>query len=225
MAPKYTVTAKNHVYGVEEAGVSGLPSVTAVLSVVPKPWLTSWVAKMIREELRRRLQDVDALNKETEKYILDSASAAETRRRTAADLGTGVHEELAASPTVERCLRDAGIAVEGREVPVASLQHGFGGTIDLVGTARGAYVLLDWKTGKAVYPEYAYQLGGYALAFEETYGVSPKELLVGHVAGGVVELLSVDVGMATEGFLELLGAYKTSQRHVGWKRRGFLLLS
>jgi hypothetical protein len=47
------------------------------------------------------------------------------------------------------------------EQPLVSEEHRFGGTIDIYGDLDGAPALVDLKTGKAIYPEMAYQLAAY----------------------------------------------------------------
>jgi len=47
------------------------------------------------------------------------------------------------------------------ETPLVSEQYGFGGTIDFFGNVDDQPTLLDFKTGKAIYPEFFYQLAAY----------------------------------------------------------------
>ena len=47
------------------------------------------------------------------------------------------------------------------ETPLVSEGLGFGGTIDFFGLVDGQPTLVDFKTGKAVYPEFFYQLAAY----------------------------------------------------------------
>jgi hypothetical protein len=53
------------------------------------------------------------------------------------------------------------------EETVWSDRHGFAGTADLVARVDGAMTLLDWKTGKAVYPEAWLQNAAYRVAWNE----------------------------------------------------------
>lgn len=61
-----------------------------------------------------------------------------------------------------------GLEVIHPEFPMANIDIGYAGTIDAVCdriTSNGReIVLLDWKTGKGVYPEYLLQLHAYAMA-------------------------------------------------------------
>ena len=47
------------------------------------------------------------------------------------------------------------------EEPLISEKHRYGGTMDCYCNLDGILTLLDFKTGKAIYNEYFYQLGGY----------------------------------------------------------------
>lgn len=51
---------------------------------------------------------------------------------------------------------------------------GFAGTIDAVfETTSGDIILIDWKTSKSIYDDYAVQLGAYALGYEYVYEKEP----------------------------------------------------
>jgi hypothetical protein len=54
------------------------------------------------------------------------------------------------------------------EEGMVSEEHQFGGTIDLYGEIDGKPGLVDFKTGKALYPEYFHQLAAYTALLEES---------------------------------------------------------
>ena len=54
------------------------------------------------------------------------------------------------------------------ECPLVSEQYGYGGTIDFFGKVDGQPTLVDFKTGKAIYPEFFYQLAAYEQLLAET---------------------------------------------------------
>jgi len=58
------------------------------------------------------------------------------------------------------------------EVPIVSEQWRFGGTVDWFGLIDGTATLLDFKTGKGIYPEMAYQLAAYSHLITE-HNVAP----------------------------------------------------
>ena len=49
------------------------------------------------------------------------------------------------------------------EKALYNLEYGFAGRCDFIGMVNGKKTILDWKTSKAVYDEYRYQVGAYAL--------------------------------------------------------------
>lgn len=53
------------------------------------------------------------------------------------------------------------------EQQVFSLTHGYAGTMDLLAEVEGVVTLIDWKTGKAVYPEAFLQSAAYQVALTE----------------------------------------------------------
>ena len=55
------------------------------------------------------------------------------------------------------------------EVKIYSPAHAYAGTIDLVGYSHrfNAWLCLDWKRAKGLWPENSYQIGAYASALEE----------------------------------------------------------
>ena len=54
------------------------------------------------------------------------------------------------------------------ETPQISEKYQYGGTLDLYAKINGEHCLIDFKTGKGIYPEMLYQLAGY------------KQLLIEH---------------------------------------------
>lgn len=70
------------------------------------------------------------------------------------------------------------ITVVAIEEPLVCEQLGFGGTPDLVcRDQHGSLIILDWKTGKFVYPEYAIQLAAYGFAWRAKTGERVDHLL------------------------------------------------
>jgi hypothetical protein len=64
------------------------------------------------------------------------------------------------------------------ELPLVSEQYGYGGTIDCYCKIEGELWLLDFKTGKAIYPEMLTQLAAYMqLLNENNYPVSKARIL------------------------------------------------
>lgn len=106
----------------------------------------------------------------------------------ARDRGTYVHEAIALlvrgaldwkcvepawEPYIraaERFLAESGIIVVGSEVPVYSERLRAAGTIDLLGSWRDRYSLIDFKTSAGVPTTVGPQTAGYALLHRDLYG-------------------------------------------------------
>lgn len=86
----------------------------------------------------------------------------------AVQLGTPRPEPLPTiAPFVEsfrHFLDDFGPAIEMTEATVFSVAESYAGTLDAIMTIGGRRVLVDFKTGKAIYPDVALQLAAYAHA-------------------------------------------------------------
>jgi len=138
-----------------------VPGVTTVLGVLNKPALVIWANRL-------GLQGIDST-----KY-----------RDEMADIGTLAHQMIVdyfkAEKTdtseysksqidlAENCLlsfweweKGHKIEVILAEVPLISQEYGYGGTIDCFCKLDGQPTLLDFKTGRAIYPEMFYQLAAY----------------------------------------------------------------
>jgi hypothetical protein len=166
-----------------------LISVTnAIGDGVPKPGLVHWaaweVARCAMDYLPRLLR---ARGDEQRRAMLGwLQKAAERRRDSAADLGTSIHDAVDATilgtpwpePTEDqRPYLDAFARFcdrwqpefEASEMVVANLTAGYAGKGDawtwlILPDIGKVLTILDWKTGKATYPEVGLQLSAYARA-------------------------------------------------------------
>ena len=191
--PAYEVPKKNgemrptHLGDARKLGL--YPSVTSILKIVDKPFLSAWIANQsigacvtISQELGRPLTDDDMpLVKERAKEV--SVAARET--------GTAYHDAIEkilsgmpGSFEIPEATVDAFLAVFREhqlttgllEHSFASADHGFAGRIDFIGTGAIRpddntlrHVVLDWKTQRSTegkpftaYPEMGCQLAAYA---------------------------------------------------------------
>lgn len=156
-APK---KSKAHIVYKLEDGTK-VPGVTTVLGILNKPALIIWANRL-------GLQGIDS-----SKY-----------RDEMADIGTLAHQMIldyfnkVATDTsdysknqidlAENCLlsfwewgKGHKIEVLMAEKQLVSSQYGYGGTIDCFCKLDEQLTLLDFKTGKAIYPEMLYQLAAY----------------------------------------------------------------
>lgn len=77
------------------------------------------------------------------------------------------------------------------EQTVFSRTHGFAGTMDLLAEVNGIVTLVDFKTGKAIYPEAFLQAVAYQVALKEMGHLAPE-------AGCIVRLPKVQTDPAFE---------------------------
>lgn len=138
-----------------------VPGVTIVLGILNKPALIKWANNLGLQGIdsskyRDEMADIGTL---AHQMIVDYFNKVETDTseysKTQIDLA-------------ENCLlsfweweKSHKIEVILAEQPLVSTEHGYGGTIDCFCKLDGQPTLLDFKTGKAIYPEYFYQLAAY----------------------------------------------------------------
>jgi len=179
------------------------PSVTTILDVLNKPQLVNWAARLTRDYIKDQLfafRRADSLKDLNVDDLLTKSASEHNRVKTAtAKNGTDIHRRIASyvgnkyryiahdeDPVVAafRAWQDSVQFVPiASEKLVYSLEHGYAGTTDLIGTVRnGKLALLDIKTGRGVYPEYKLQLAAYAVAYGEMTGRFPEVCMNLHVS-------------------------------------------
>ncbi len=171
-------------------------SVTTIIGALDKPALLYWAAEQTATAAVDQLDTVRAMIKDgdradTIKWLRDARFRRPKGQRTAADLGTAVHEACETyALTGERPDTDDEVApfldrfdewcqkfqptYEAAEVTVYSPQYGYAGTCDAFLSVDGVRFIVDYKTskkswdakGKATgpYPEVALQLAAYRYA-------------------------------------------------------------
>lgn len=164
-----------------------VPGVTTILGVLDKPALPRWSAKLVAEYVADNPDGIEQLRQMGRGPMVDALRGLPWQKRDdAASRGTTLHDhaeallrgeavELADDdpllPVVENALRfldEWHIEPVLIEAPVASREHRYAGTLDLIAKYRrpdtGAIgtAIFDWKSGKAIYPEFAWQLAAYA---------------------------------------------------------------
>lgn len=197
---KYKIVDDNHKYTIlkpDGSKIGPLKSVTTVLSVIDKPALKGWAARMAADHFKKEILRLGAkaLKAEELERIAEEAKKAHTVfAQDAADLGSACHDafeaiilgkELETYPAALhepiKAFKDwrlgagADIEIVDTETAVGSEIHGFGGRLDAIGysESRGGWGIVDYKTSSGFYGnEYAYQVaGGYAIAVEEMFGI------------------------------------------------------
>ena len=156
------------------AGPDGelVPSVTNVISILDKPALPRWSAKMVAETAYRMRHALSEMDESEAVDMLKGSPWSKSKR--AADRGTDIHGYLEAhlngwhiddlSPDAEpyRAAADAWLeANSGIEVVATELtvfNPAYAGTMDLVCRLDGRLTIADFKTSKQIYDEAALQL-------------------------------------------------------------------
>lgn len=185
---------------------------TTILSVIAKPALIAWSAKVEREMVMNvsyQLYDDIAGTPKMSKLAymntlqtrLGKEKAHSKELAKAADLGSQAHSliewtlkaglmfEAGPSPKVSDKATWAFMAWEDWrksvnlkpvyiEQNVWSDVFGYAGTMDLLAYVNGVLTVLDWKTGKAVYPEAHLQNAAYRNAVREMGHGDPQQGLI-----------------------------------------------
>ena len=138
-----------------------VPGVTTILGILNKPALVKWANNL-------GLQGIDSSKYQDE--MADIGTLAHQMivgyfKKVEIDTSDYSNNQIALA---ENCLlsfweweRGHDIEVIMAEVPLISQKYGYGGTIDCFCKLDGQPTLLDFKTGKAIYPEFFYQLAAY----------------------------------------------------------------
>lgn len=161
-------------------GSESFTSVTTILSRgIPKPALTNWAAKSVAEFVAENIDQVNTLCAKDKSAAIDLCKGSPWRTRDkAANLGTLIHD-YAEAHVLGAARPDAPPEAEAKlawfyaflddfapefvlsEATVFNRQWGWAGTLDAVCDIAGERWLIDYKTGKDVYPESALQLSAY----------------------------------------------------------------
>ncbi len=149
-----------------------LPSVTTILKIIDKPALMNWAAK----------QAAKAVLMDPEKYstpekaaaaIYDISESATTRGGDAHKVAevyadayiAGKTDEFVSDnpyfPAIKAFFDTMRPEVLHKEVRLVNLEQGYAGTADLIARIGQKTFVVDYKTSKAVYPEYRLQVEAY----------------------------------------------------------------
>lgn len=184
---------KNHTYRLDGQYV---PGVTTILGVLDKPAIARWAATTVAEYVADNPDAVANLRTMGRDPMVQALKGLPwARRDDAGKRGNILHdyaEQLLAGQDVE--VEDQHVDVMQSaldfmadwkieplliEAAVASREHRWAGTLDLIAgytrpdTGTSGVGIFDWKSGKALYPEFAWQLNAYAHA--EFHGLAGQE--------------------------------------------------
>jgi len=97
------------------------------------------------------------------------------------------------------------------EAPLVSDEYGYGGTVDLYAEVDDKPTLIDFKTGKGIFPEMFYQLAAYNRLLDEK-GYATKDALILRIGRnereGFEDARAGDLSREWQIFLHCLGIYR-----------------
>lgn len=185
-------------------GPSVVPGVTTPLSILNKPLLVGWAANQAIDYIIRWWVETkergDSHPGEMTNQFLEACASARREWRSvsqkAANVGSRVHDfaertlsgESVPIPTDPQVAAGCRAFLEWYgshriepihvERIVFSRQWYYCGTVDFYGKVDGELCVVDFKASSGIYPEYVYQLAGYAQALDEEFN---KHIDVGWV--------------------------------------------
>lgn len=142
-----------------------VPSVTTILKILNKPFLTKWAnfmgfkRKNVDDILERSSEIGTLVHKMIECYLLNKMFIFIPSRHVAKTLAMmylNSFLEWKSNHTVEPIFMERKFSVDK-----------FGGTVDFYGMVDGKHTILDFKTSKQVYSSMFLQLSFYCIMLEE----------------------------------------------------------
>jgi hypothetical protein len=162
-----------------------VPSVTTALGVLDKPALVPWAINQAIEAIRPAIAPYAEHSESYLEEVYARASKAHREKKSeAAKRGTEVHAILqGAEPATLQLdpssvskveqglawLKENNVTFRSIERPIYSRRHRYSGRYDGIADIAGVLTLLDWKTGKGIYPEFQLQTAAYVHAYEEEF--------------------------------------------------------
>ena len=179
-----TFAPKRHVYHLDGKHV---PGVTTILGVLDKPAIPKWAAGQVAEYVADNPDGVETLRQMGRGPMVQALKNLPWQKRDDAGVRGNILHDYA-----EALLNGEEVEVDDEHVPVmenalafmdewriepilveaavASREHWWAGTLDLIAkyrhprTGHEGVAIMDWKSGKALYAEFAWQLNAYAHA-------------------------------------------------------------
>lgn len=206
--------------------------------VIAKPALIPWAIGCALDVVKGSVfPNVEYAESYLEAVFKVARKGAQTRKSDAAGKGTLVHALLTnlqdnsadvhagldgsggvGEPRVQAALtwlRENKVEPRDTERPIYSRLHRYSGRLDCVARVGGVLSLIDWKTGKGIYPEFWLQTAAYVKAWEEEFGETIEQRIIVRLSEDGAEphtrsrsLLKRDFGA----FLGALTLYNQLQR-------------
>ena len=155
-----------------------VPSVTTVLGILNKPALIHWAWQCgVKGEDYRKVRD-EAADIGTLAHYLIMCHLTRQEPDTSEYSAENIDKAENALLSYYEWEKNHPIEPVLIEQALISEVYGFGGTIDCLAKLNSETILIDHKTGKALYPEMFYQLAAYRqLLLENGYRVGHARIL------------------------------------------------
>jgi hypothetical protein len=173
------------------------PSVTTILGILDKHALINWGINCALNHVRDNRHRLEGHG--LENVLEEARTAHKDTSKDATDIGSLVHDAIEAylkgdtdpadslhysgPEEAVNCVNAFVSWYNDNEVKPIELEKkiineeiGYGGRMDFLGYVNGKLTILDWKTSKAIYDEYRYQVGAYALAVPEVERIAALRL-------------------------------------------------
>lgn len=144
-----------------------IPGVTTVLNILAKPALIQWAWELGRQNLDWREVRDSAGDIGTLAHFLIMCHLKGETPDTSEYSPADIEKATNCLNKFKNWLKEHPISPVMIETPLVSEKYKFGGTLDLFAEYNGEFVLVDFKTGKAIYPEMLYQVAAYQKLLEE----------------------------------------------------------
>lgn len=196
----------------KDAANHRVPSVTTILGVLAKPALIKWAHGLGLKgiDMAGYVDELAGIGTLAHRMILDHLRGDETDTASYSP----VQVDLAENCFLKYLEWERQHAVEPLmvETPLVADELGFGGTADFYGMIDDQLCLMDFKTGKGIYDDYWYQLGGYSLLLVERPSCY-RILNIGRdESERFVEEQREDIDAEREVFLHALAIYKLTHK-------------
>lgn len=171
-----------------------LPGVTGILNCISKYALLPWTAKVTAEymamTLKKFRKNPERLTDEFLELLVKRAKKQPSFvKEKAGREGSAAHamfddvllkkrefteaeNQLTVVQSFKYWLSQEKLRIIGGDTKVASLEHGYGGSLDAIATDGSKLVIVDFKTGNNLYDSHGYQVASYAQALKETHGLT-----------------------------------------------------
>lgn len=213
------------------------PSSTGVLKCLDKPAILPWALNCMGDNIRDFFKTHDGGKFAVDDLIKEAKNIYKKKASEAADVGTRAHRAIDdiikgntpditadIKPAVDGFLKwkeEQHIEIIAGDTQIGSKLFGYGGSLDFVGLDGDQVVIFDNKTTKkrkdrdhGIYPEAAYQLSSYAVAFKETFGLPVKAvygLWLDKENGGFKAVKVSNINAAFEVFLACLKIHQNQK--------------